>query len=121
MTELRIGEALVSMLDSNGSPMPVERALIYPPHRRMTPLTPDERGQVIRNSPFLATYMNVIDRDSAYEQLKKKDRNDSGSKNTGCSGEKTKENCRNRCRGCHRIWLRRVQRRPWEAGSGGKL
>jgi len=72
ITELRIGEVLVSMLDSNGSPMPVERALIYPPHSRMTPLTPDERGQVIRNSPLLATYMNVIDRDSAYEQLKKK-------------------------------------------------
>jgi len=72
ITELRIGEALVSMLDAQGSPMPVERALIYPPHSRMTPLTPEEREQVIRNSPFLATYMNVIDRESAYEQLKKK-------------------------------------------------
>jgi hypothetical protein len=72
ITELRIGEALVSMLDSNGSPMPVERAFIYPPHSRMTPLTDDERGQVIRNSQFLANYMNVIDRESAYEQLKKK-------------------------------------------------
>ena len=72
ITELRIGEALVSMLDSNGSPMPVERAFIYPPHSRMASLTADERGQVIRNSPFAATYMNVIDRESAYEQLKKK-------------------------------------------------
>ena len=65
-------EALVSMLDAQGSPMPVERALIYPPHSRMTPLTLEERGQVIRNSPFLATYKMVIDRESAYEQLKKK-------------------------------------------------
>jgi DNA helicase HerA-like ATPase len=72
ITELRIGEALVSMLDMQGSPMPVERALIYPPHSRMTPLTTEERGQVIRSSPFLAAYMNVIDRESAYEQLKKK-------------------------------------------------
>ena len=72
ITELRIGEALISMLDMQGSPMPVERALIYPPHSRMTPLTPDERGQVIRNSPFFALYMKVIDRESAYEQLKKK-------------------------------------------------
>ncbi|HWS22386.1 MAG TPA: helicase HerA-like domain-containing protein [Methanoregula sp.] len=72
ITELRIGEALVSMLDMQGSPMPVERALIYPPHSRMTPLTTEERGQIIRTSPFLATYMNVIDRESAYEQLKKK-------------------------------------------------
>jgi hypothetical protein len=52
--------------------MPVERALIYPPHSRMTPLTAEERGIVIRNSPFWAVYTNVIDRESAYEQLKKK-------------------------------------------------
>jgi len=72
ITELRIGEALVSMLDTQGSPIAVERALVYPPHSRMTPLTTEERGQVIRSSPFLAAYMNVIDRESAYEQLKKK-------------------------------------------------
>jgi uncharacterized protein len=72
ITSMRIGEALVSMLDAQGSPMPVERALIYPPHSRMTPLTEEERSQVIRTSPFLATYMTVIDRESAYEQLKKK-------------------------------------------------
>lgn len=68
--ELRIGEALVSMLDSQGRPMVVERALIYPPHSRMAPLTPDERNQVIRNSPFHAQYATIVDRESAYEQLK---------------------------------------------------
>jgi DNA helicase HerA-like ATPase len=52
--------------------MPVERALIYPPHSRMTPLTPEEQTQVIRTSPFLAVYATMIDRESAYEQLKKK-------------------------------------------------
>jgi DNA helicase HerA-like ATPase len=72
ITSMRIGEALVSMLDAQGSPMPVERALIYPPHSRMTPLTTEERSQVIRTSSFLATYKAVIDRESAYEQLKKK-------------------------------------------------
>jgi DNA helicase HerA-like ATPase len=72
ITDLRIGEALVSMLDAQGSPMPVERALIYPPHSRMMPLTPGEREQVIRTSPFFGAYMNVSDRESAYEQLKKK-------------------------------------------------
>jgi uncharacterized protein len=72
ITGLRIGEALISMLDIQGSPMPVERALIYPPHSRMTPLTTEERDLVIRNSPFLAAYKNVIDRESAFEQLKKK-------------------------------------------------
>jgi len=72
ITSMRIGEALVSMLDAQGSPMPVERALIYPPHSRMTPLTPEERSRVIGTSPFLAMYTTVIDRESAYEQLKKK-------------------------------------------------
>jgi DNA helicase HerA-like ATPase len=72
ITELRIGEALVSMLDTRGSPMPVERALIYPPHSRMTPLTTEEREEEMRISPLLGVYMNVIDRESAYEQLKKK-------------------------------------------------
>ncbi len=70
ITELRIGEALVSMLDSQGRPMVVERALIYPPHSRMAPLTIDERNQVIRNSPFHAQYTTIVDRESAYEQLK---------------------------------------------------
>jgi DNA helicase HerA-like ATPase len=70
ITGLRIGEALVSMLDARGSPTMVERALIYPPHSRIAPLTPEERGQVIRDSPLRATYANVVDRESAYEQLK---------------------------------------------------
>jgi DNA helicase HerA-like ATPase len=72
ITELRIGEALVSLLDSKGSPAIVERALIYPPHSRMAPLTPPEREQVIRSSPLQAQYLHVIDRDSAYELLKSK-------------------------------------------------
>jgi len=72
ITELRIGEALISMLDTKGSPVPVERALVYPPHSRMTPLTNEERAMVIRNSPLFAGYSVVSDRESAYEQLQKK-------------------------------------------------
>lgn len=72
ITQLQIGEALISMLDKTGSPIPVERALVYPPHSRMMPLTSEERAPLIRNSPLYAGYMNVIDRESAYEQLKKK-------------------------------------------------
>ncbi len=70
ITELRIGEALVSMLDMQGTPMVVERALIYPPHSRMAPLTPEERNQVIRKSSLQAQYATSVDRESAYEQLK---------------------------------------------------
>jgi DNA double-strand break repair helicase HerA and related ATPase len=72
ITDLRIGEALVSLLDAKGSPAIVERALIYPPHSRMTPLTIPERDQVIKSSPLKAQYMQVIDRESAYEILKSK-------------------------------------------------
>lgn len=70
ITELKIGEALISMLDNQGRPRVVERALIYPPHSRIAPLTPEERNKVIRNSPFQAQYATTIDRESAYEQLK---------------------------------------------------
>jgi len=70
ITELRIGEALVSMLDFQGSPMVVERALIYPPQSRLTPLTSEERNLVIRSSPLQAQYGISIDRVSAYEELK---------------------------------------------------
>jgi DNA helicase HerA-like ATPase len=72
ITELRIGEALISMLDAKGSPAPVERALVYPPHSRMTPLTSEERALIIRNSPLYGAYANASDRESAYEHLKMK-------------------------------------------------
>ena len=51
MTELKIGEVLISMLDEKGSPSVVERALIYPAHSRFAPLTPDERAQIINDFP----------------------------------------------------------------------
>jgi DNA helicase HerA-like ATPase len=72
ITELRIGEALVSMLDERGIPAMVDRALIYPPRSRMTPLSPEERGEVIRGSPLQSRYRNAVDRESAYEQLKQR-------------------------------------------------
>ena len=72
ITGLRIGEALISMLDTKGSPAPVERALVYPPHSRMTPLTSEERALIIRNSPLYGAYANASDRESAYEHLKMK-------------------------------------------------
>ena len=72
MTELKIGEVLISMLDEKGSPSVVERALVYPAHSRFTPLTPDERAQVITGSPLRTAYLQEIDRESAYEILKKK-------------------------------------------------
>lgn len=70
ITELGIGEALVSVLDDKGSPTPVERILIAPPASRIGPLTAEERGEVMNRSPYKTIYNQMIDRESAYEVLK---------------------------------------------------
>ncbi len=72
ITELGVGEALVSFLDEKGRPNIVERALIFPPASRLGPLTDAERQGVIQASPLLATYGQTVDRESAYEVLKGK-------------------------------------------------
>lgn len=72
ITELTTGEALVSVLDDRGSPTPVERVLISPPHSRIGPLTQEERKVIINRSPLKGRYDNVIDRESAYEVLRKR-------------------------------------------------
>ena len=68
--ELETGEALVSILDRKGAPTPVERALIFPPRSRLTPLTPAEMATIIRTSPLAGHYEKAVDRESAYEKLK---------------------------------------------------
>lgn len=72
LTELGIGEALVSPLDSKGSPQPVQRTLVRPPESRIGPLTDDERLERLNRSPFKGHYETVVDRNSAYEMLKKR-------------------------------------------------
>jgi hypothetical protein len=68
--ELETGEALVSVLDRKGAPTPVERALIFPPRSRLTPLTPAEVANVVAASPLAGYYEKAVDRESAYEKLK---------------------------------------------------
>jgi hypothetical protein len=70
ITELAVGEALVSFLDAKGTPQPVERALVLPPRSRLAPLTPDERAQAVASSPLRGRYDAAVDRESAYELLK---------------------------------------------------
>ena len=72
ITELGVGEALVSVLDAKGSPTPVERALICPPRSRLTPLSPEERAGIIKASVLFGHYEKTVDRESAYEKLKAK-------------------------------------------------
>ena len=69
ITELGVGEALISVLDTQGRPTPVERALIRPPASRMGPLSDAERQQLLRNSVFAGVYDRTLDRVSAYEIL----------------------------------------------------
>jgi DNA helicase HerA-like ATPase len=69
LTELAVGEALVSMLDENGTPQIVERAKIVPPHSQVGAITPDQRQQIISSSVLAGHYEKAIDRESAYEKL----------------------------------------------------
>ncbi len=69
ITELAVGEALVSFLDEKGTPRPVERALVLPTRSRLAPLTPDERLQVMAASPLRGRYDTPVDRESAHERL----------------------------------------------------
>jgi DNA helicase HerA-like ATPase len=70
ITELEVGEALVSVLDEKGAPTVVERALIFPPQSRLTPLTSGERSKIIQESALYGHYEKTVDRESAFEKLK---------------------------------------------------
>jgi DNA helicase HerA-like ATPase len=70
ITELGVGEALVSFLDEKGTPGVVQRALVCPPHSQIGPITPQQRQQIIANSNVAGVYDKVVDRESAYERLK---------------------------------------------------
>jgi DNA helicase HerA-like ATPase len=70
ITELGVGEALVSFLDEKGRPCMVERAFILPPASRIGPITAEERQAVIQASVIFGHYEQTVDRESAYERLK---------------------------------------------------
>lgn len=72
ITELGVGEALVSFLDEKGVPSIVERAMILPPQAQIGPITPDERSQLIKGSLVYGAYDKLVDRESAFEILQKK-------------------------------------------------
>ncbi len=72
ITQLGVGEALVSTLMKKGVPSIVQRTMMRPPSSRMAPLKPAERKDVINNSPVGAQYEKTIDRESAYEVLKQR-------------------------------------------------
>ncbi|MDR1462465.1 MAG: DUF853 domain-containing protein [Azoarcus sp.] len=69
ITELEVGEALVSFLDEKGRPSIVERALILPPASRIGPLEASERTRIIKSSPLYGHYETALDRESAFEKI----------------------------------------------------
>ena len=69
ISQLAVGEALVSTLQDKGVPMPVERAIICPPRCKMGALTPEERSIVRSRSPIGGKYDSPVNRESAYEIL----------------------------------------------------
>jgi DNA helicase HerA-like ATPase len=70
ITALGVGEALVSVLDEDGIPTPVERVLIAPPGSRLGPISHEERTALMAQSLVSGVYDQAIDRVSAYETLK---------------------------------------------------
>ncbi len=72
ITELAVGEALISFLDERGTPCITERAFVAPPGSRIGPLTKQERAAVIQSSVVASVYEQAVDRESAFEMLKQR-------------------------------------------------
>ncbi|KRD25061.1 ATP-binding protein [Acidovorax sp. Root267] len=70
ITELAVGEALVSFLDAKGRPSITERVFVLPPGSQLGPITPQQRQVLVANSLVAGVYEKVVDRESAYEKLK---------------------------------------------------
>ena len=69
ITELAVGEALVSLLDAKGRPSVTERVYVLPPGSQIGPITPEQRQALLQNSLVAGVYEKAIDRESAYEKL----------------------------------------------------
>jgi DNA helicase HerA-like ATPase len=72
ITQLGVGEALVSTLEAKAVPSMVQRTLIRPPASRLGPITPQERSKLVAESPVAGQYDKTIDRESAFELLQKR-------------------------------------------------
>ncbi|MBT9549367.1 MAG: DUF853 domain-containing protein [Hydrogenophaga sp.] len=71
ITELAVGEALVSLLDTKGRPSETERVFVLPPGSQLGPITPEQRQALLQNSLVAGVYEKVVDRESAYEMFRK--------------------------------------------------
>ena len=72
ITELAVGEALVSFLDAKGRPSMTERVYVLPPGSQIGPITPQQRQALLRDSLVAGVYEKAVDRESAYEMLQQR-------------------------------------------------
>lgn len=72
ITELAVGEALISCLDEQGTPQIVQRGWVMPPYSSFSPLSDEERQALMAQSLVAGVYEKMVDRDSAYEMLQQK-------------------------------------------------
>jgi len=70
ITELAVGEALISFLDEKGRPSPTERVYVFPPASQIGPITPEQRQSLLRDSIVAGVYEKALDRESAFEKIK---------------------------------------------------
>ena len=70
ITELAVGEALVSLLDEKGRPSITERVFVLPPGSQLGPITPAQRQALLQNSLVAGVYEKEVDRESAYEKIR---------------------------------------------------
>ncbi len=69
ITQLGVGEALISVLDEKGMPTPVEIAYIYPPKSQLKPISADERIALVKQDDLYLHYSQFVDNQSAFEVL----------------------------------------------------
>ncbi|MBD3892294.1 helicase HerA-like domain-containing protein [Hydrogenophaga sp.] len=70
ITELAVGEALISLLDAKGRPRETERGYVLPPSSQLGPITPEQRQTLLQTSLVAGVYEQVLDRESAYEMFR---------------------------------------------------
>jgi DNA helicase HerA-like ATPase len=86
ITELAVGEALVSFLDAKGRPSVTERVFVLPPGSQIGPITPEQRKALIQGSLVAGVYEKVVDRESAHEKLKGRAAGGAGAADHGAPG-----------------------------------
>jgi hypothetical protein len=86
ITELAVGEALISLLDEKARPSITQRVFVLPPGSQIGPITPQQRQALLSQSLVAGVYEKVVDRESAYEKLKGNTNSSAASEPTGGKG-----------------------------------